>query len=362
MLTGDRIEYLPFQQGLERFPDVPVEDCRAAAQLITSDGRLSGAAAVFGVLADVPGYRWMSWCYRSVPGVAPIANGVYRLIASQRGAAMWITRIFWGADVKPPTWNIASDVFSRALAMIYFIAFLSFGLQLRGLIGVEGMLPAAEYLNAVRSHLGNMALWRLPTLFWWGSGDVAMLSIAWGGVALSLVSLLTRAHSRWQRIIFIVLWAYYLSIVNAGQVFMSFQWDWLLVEAGFLAIFLQPFRSRVWLYRWLIFRLMLESGAVKLLSHDPSWHNLTALHFHYETQPLPTSLAWYANLAPLWFQKISAGFVFVVELIIPWFMFGPRRVRQVAGCGDDFFSDPDHPDRQLHVFQSAGDRAVPVSV
>ena len=84
---------------------------------------------------------------------------------------------------------------------------------------------------------------------------------------------------------------------------MAFQWDWLLVEAGFIAIFLRPSRARTWLFRWLLFRLMFESGLVKLLSGDPSWHNLTALQFHYETQPLPTPLAWYAHLAPEQFAQ-----------------------------------------------------------
>src|SRR4029077_17865095 len=133
----------------------------------------------------------------------------------------------------------ASELFSRALAFIYAIAFLSFALQARGLIGSEGILPVREFLGAVRQQLGGIAPWRLPTLFWWGSDDITLLSIAYGAVVLSFVSLMTKAHSRWQRIIFIVLWVYYLSIVNAGQVFMGYQWDWLLIETGFLAIFLR---------------------------------------------------------------------------------------------------------------------------
>jgi hypothetical protein len=110
------------------------------------------------------------------------------------------------------------------------------------------------------------------------------------------VSLLTKAHSGWQRIIFIVLWAYYLSIVNAGQIFMGYQWDWLLLKPVSRDFSAAREIARLAL-RWLLFRLMFESGAVKLLSGDPSWRHFTALSFHYETQPLPTPLAWYMHLA-----------------------------------------------------------------
>lgn len=332
-LTGDSLEYLPFQQASERFPEVPLEDCRKGVQLITRGGRFSGAEAVCRFLADVPGYGWLLWCHRFIPGFAAVASFIYRLIANHRDAASRVTRVLWGKDLQVSTYRTAAELFSRAIAVIYAIAFLSFGLQARGLVGSQGILPVSEFLNAARQQVGAMAPWRLPTLFWWGSADVTLLSITWGGVALALVSLLTRAHSGWQRIIFTVLWVYYLSIVNAGQIFMGYQWDWLLLEAGFLAIFLQPVNLRIWLYRWLLFRLMFESGAVKLLSGDPSWRNLTALRFHYETQPLPTPLAWYMHLLPDWFQAISVCGVFIVELALPFLIFGPRRLKQVAGIG-----------------------------
>jgi predicted DCC family thiol-disulfide oxidoreductase YuxK len=336
-LTGDGVEYLAFQQASERFPDVPLEDCRKAVQFIIPEGRFSGAEGVCRFLAGVPGYKWMFWCYRFVPGFAALASFAYRFIANHRSPAWRFTRALWGGRIERLTYHTAAELFSRSLSVIYAIAFISFGLQTRGLVGSEGILPASEFLNAVHRQLGGVAWWRLPTLFWWGSGDLTLLSITWGGVTLSLVSLLTKAQGRWQRVIFIVLWAYYLSIVNAGQVFMSFQWDWLLVEAGFLAIFLQPARSRVWLFRWLIFRLVLESGAVKLLSGDLSWRGFTALNFHYETQPIPTPLAWYAHLAPAWFQTISVGMVFAAELAVPFLMLAPRRLRHFAGIATIVF-------------------------
>jgi len=147
------------------------------------------------------------------------------------------------------------------------------------------------------------------------------------------VAAIGRPHTSGQKAAFVLLFVYYLSIVNAGQIFMSYQWDFLLLEAGFLAIFLKPSFIRVWLFRWLLIRLMFESGAVKLLSHDPLWRDLTALAVHYQTQPLPTPIAWYVFQAPLWFQKASTMLVFVVELGLPLLMFGPRRLKQIAAFG-----------------------------
>ena len=133
------------------------------------------------------------------------------------------------------------------------------------------------------------------------------------------------------RVVRVALFVLYLSVASAGQVFMSYQWDALLLEAGFLAIFLGSSLLVIWLFRWLLFRLMFLSGAVKLLSGDPLWRRFTALPVHYLTQPLPTTLAWYMYQLPAWFHRVSVGFVFLVELIIPFLVFAPRRVRALAG-------------------------------
>ena len=114
---------------------------------------------------------------------------------------------------------------------------------------------------------------------------------------------------------------------------MGYQWDYLLLEASFLAIFLVPSLPRIWLFQWLLFRLMFESGVVKLASHDASWSSLTALTYHYQTQPLPTPLAWYMAQLPLWFQKASTVFVFVIELVLPFLILAPRRFKQAAALG-----------------------------
>ena len=143
-----------------------------------------------------------------------------------------------------------------------------------------------------------------------------------------------------------LLWVFYLSLTMVGQDFLGFQWDNLLLEAGLLLIFLFPrplshqFKPTlrpsviiIWLLRWLLFRLMFESGMVKLLSGDVNWAHLTALSYHYWTQPLPNMISWYANQLPLWFQRFSCAMVFVIELVIPFLIFCGRWGRLIAFFG-----------------------------
>jgi hypothetical protein len=208
--------------------------------------------------------------------------------------------------------------FLSLLGLVYFVAFASLGSQALGLIGSHGILPLGNFLAAVReAHVE----WEVPSVFWLSSGDRAITAVWVSGAVASLVAIITR-YQRAALAVCLVLW---LSLCAVGQDFLSFQWDVLLAEAGFLALF-----PNVWLYRWLLFRLMFYSGAVKLLSQDATWRNLTALHFHYETQPLPTPLAWYMYQLPMWFQKASTVFVFVAELAVPFLFFFPRGIRRWA--------------------------------
>ncbi len=334
-LTRDRVEYEPYQTAVSHFPDVPRSDFERAVQYFEGDSRYSAAEAVFHLMASIPGgfWRFPLWLYLHLPGFAPLTEFLYRLIAAHRNAGYRITRVLWGKRVQPATYNIASSLFARAIALVYLIAFISFGRQVRGLIGAQGIQPVTEFLTEVSRQFGSQAFWRVPTVFWWIHSEYALESIAWGGAVVAGVAAIGRPLTAGQKAAFVLLFVYYLSIVSGGQIFMGYQWDYLLLETGFLAIFLKPTFARVWLFRWLLFRLMFESGCVKLLSQDQSWRNLTALAVHYETQPLPTPLAWYMFQAPLWFQKMSTAFVFVAELGLPLLMFGPRRLKQIAAAG-----------------------------
>jgi hypothetical protein len=219
--------------------------------------------------------------------------------------------------------RLAFHLFPKCLGFCYLVAFLSFGLQASGLIGSRGILPFAAFLPAVRDAYGGAAFWNVPTLFWLNSSDLFLHTVWMGGVVASLLLMWGIAR----KALLVLLLLLYLSLCAVGQDFLSFQWDVLLLEAGFLAVFLDPSPARIWLFRWLLFRLMFLSGMVKLLSRDPVWRNLTALHYHYETQPLPTPLAWYLYQLPLGFQRASTFLVFIVELAVPFLIFAPRRLR-----------------------------------
>jgi hypothetical protein len=230
----------------------------------------------------------------------------------------------------------------RFLGAIYLIAFVSLWTQIDGLIGSQGILPVKQYLADIQTQLPHSAWWQVPTLCWINSSDTFLTIQCALGTVISLLAIAGIA----QPIAFAILWLLYLSLVSASQQFLGYQWDCLLLEAGLLAIFFSPLQWLawkptwahpptiiLWLQRWLIFRLMFLSGLVKLASGDPAWRNLSALTYHYWTQPLPTWTSWYAAHWPLGFQKFSATFMFIVELGMPLLMFGPRKLRTIAAAG-----------------------------
>jgi hypothetical protein len=218
--------------------------------------------------------------------------------------------------------------FLRLLGAIYLIAFVSFGVQAAGLIGSHGILPVADFLRLVRGSVGSGAFRDVPTVLWLSASDTAVAAV-WIAGALAAVAAI---YSPWPRLALAVCLVLWLSICTAGQDFLSFQWDVLLLEAGFLALFADAKPVRVWLFRWLLFRLMFFSGMVKLLSHDPVWSDLTALHYHYWTQPLPTPPAWWMEQFPMWFQKLSTAFVFLCEVPVPFLFLMPWRKARLAGA------------------------------
>ena len=335
-VTRDRIDYAPYQEVATQFPEIPISAFETSVQLILQNGTvLSGAEAVFRALDNGLILR----CYSHLPGFASVSEGVYRIIAQHRQFFSAATRWLWGTHTDRITFHFSRWLFLRALGCIYLIAFLSLWVQIHGLIGSNGISPADQYLAAVRQQIGTQGYYLVPTLFWLHPSDVFLNFLCAGGVILSIVLIAGFVPS----FTLVGLWAFYLSLVSIGQVFLSFQWDVLLLEAGFLAIFFAPLQIRetfrrasepstafLWLLRWLLFRLMFASGYVKLAS-DEVWQNLTALNFHYETQPLPTWIGWYAHQLPEWFQKASVIGMFAAELVVPFFIFAPRRLRSV-GC------------------------------
>src|SRR5262245_23771836 len=177
------------------------------------------------------------------------------------------------------------------------------------------------------------SVWLVPTLCWLGASDAFLHALAGAGTLLSLALLAGLAEGP----VLVVLWAIYLSLVVVGQVFFSFQWDILLLETALTSTFLATWtlrprlearvpRAGLWLVRALLFKLMFLSGIVKLICLDPTWRHLTALDYHYFTQPLPVWTSWYAHHLPHGFQRMSVAVMFVIELGAPFLIFGPRRL------------------------------------
>ena len=271
-------------------------------------------------------------------------NGATALVARHRGFFSALTRLAWGRHLDPPTHNLVRWVFLRSLGLIYLVAFVSLWVQIIGLVGSNGILPANAAMAAMRQradaqHLGLDRYHLVPTLCWFKATDGFLKFQCAAGAALAVLLIIGIAPAP----CLFLLWLIYLSLATVCREFLGFQWDILLLETGFLAIFLAPLqlwprssraappsRLVLWLLRWLLFKLMFQSGCVKLLSGDPAWRNLTALTFHYETQPLPTWIGWYAHQLPVWAQKASRATMFGIELFVPFLIFAPRRPRQLA--------------------------------
>src|SRR5437660_2947584 len=339
-ITRDAVDYATSQESAERFPEIPREQFERSVIYIETDGSVFlGAEAVFRSLRCRSSKKWLAWSYDHVPGFAAVSESLYRIIAFNRRFASAITRLLWGDDVRPPAYFVARRWFLRAVGLIFLIAFISLWVQIDGLIGSNGITPVRDFLPAARAQLGGHALSILPTLCWLNSSDAFLHFLCGGGVVLSLLSIFGIAPA----LSLVGLVGFYLSLAIAGQTFLSFQWDILLIETGFLSIFLAPWRlwwtkaneppvsrAAIFLLKLLLFKLMIMSGVVKLTSGDDSWWNLTALDYHFWSQPLPTVFGWWADKSPEWFKHFSVAFCLVVEIIVPFFIWAPRRPRLIA--------------------------------
>jgi predicted DCC family thiol-disulfide oxidoreductase YuxK len=339
-ITAGKVDYCTYQETADRFPEVPVEQFKRAVAFIEPDGKTFFAAEeVYRSLRSRSSRKWLAWSYDHVPGFAVVSELAYKFIARHRKLGSAITRLLWGKDVRPPTYFWARRWFLRALGLIYLIAFVSFWVQVDGLIGSNGILPVSQFLPAAHQQLGRDAYCLLPTLCWFNSGNTFLHFLCGGGVVFSLLLIAGIIPI----VSLIALFAFYLSLTLAGQTFLGFQWDILLIETGFLSIFLAPWqlvpkrereppisRAALFLLKLLLFKLLLMSGVVKLTSGDDCWWNLTALDYHYWSQPLPTVFGWWGDLHPEWFKKFSVAFCLTVEIIAPFFIWAPRRLKLIA--------------------------------
>jgi hypothetical protein len=229
-------------------------------------------------------------------------------------------------------------LFLRLVGVIYLIAFVSLAVQITGLVGERGILPAGQFLSQAHDACGSEAYINWPTLIWISQRDAFLSLLAWGGAVVSLLLIAGLAPL----VSAALLWLLYLSLSIAGQVFLEFQWDALLLETGLLAILYAPvvWRSRIatdpeppaavrWVLWFLAFKLTFLSGITKILSGDRTWANWTALTYHYETQPIPAWTSWYMHQLPTWLHVWSVAGMFVIELAVPWLIFVPPRFARV---------------------------------
>ena len=330
-LTGDAVDYQPYQEVASQHPQIPLAEFQRAVQYITHDGRRASAAeASFLTLSHARGKGFWFTLYKKLPGFAAIAEWIYAFIAAHRSAFYRITLLLWGRNYQPPRYDLVCFVFLRMIGLVYLSAFVSFGVQAVGLIGSHGILPIAELAQVISSHAGTERFYAMPMLFWINASDLAIRLVCWAGAGFSLLLIFNVLP----RLSLLALYVLYLSLLYAGQIFMSFQWDTFLLEAGFLSLLLSFAPTPgIWLLRWLLFRFMFMSGVVKLSSGDPHWWDLSALSYHFFTQPLPTPLAWYAAHLPTALLRFATGGLFLVELVLPFLIFCPRRLRFCAGLG-----------------------------
>ncbi|HZV89470.1 MAG TPA: lipase maturation factor family protein [Candidatus Binatus sp.] len=227
-------------------------------------------------------------------------------------------------------------IFLRALGVIYFSAFFPLVFQIRGLIGPEGILPAGEYLKSVGEQLGYSRYWYVPSLLWFSTGSHMLTGLCWAGMAAALLLV----FNIWPRGMLTICFVCFLSFVSAAGDFSGYQSDGMLLEAGFLSLFLAPggfrpgfgetqppVRAALYLLLWEWFRIYFESGVAKIMGGDPEWRNFTALDEYYQNGPLPTWIGWYVQHLPHWFHTATTFFTLALELVLIWVAFLPRPFR-----------------------------------
>jgi hypothetical protein len=257
---------------------------------------------------------------------------------SHHPPATWFRRLAGAGN----DYRLTRFMLLRFTGLVYLVAFLVAAQQLIPLVGENGLLPAPLMVERVVGQLGSpvAAFEKVPSLFWFRCSDATIQAVTWSGVALSLLVMIGFANVP----MLLLMWALYLSLLPIGQDFMGYGWDIQMLETGFLAIFLaplldpRPFPARppsiiiIFLYRWLIFRIMLGAGLIKLRGDGVwSFRELSALFYHYETQPVPNPLSRLLHFAPPWFHKAGVLWNHFIELVAPWFAFFPRTFRHVAG-------------------------------
>jgi hypothetical protein len=233
-------------------------------------------------------------------------------------------------DLTAADSQLARFLIERGLGLIYLTAFVVAARQFPPLLGERGLEPAPRFLRRVR-------FMQAPSLFHLRYSDRLLVVVSWSGAILAaaiVLGLPQQAPLPLTMLAWFVLWVLYQSIVNVGQSFYSFGWETLLLEAGFLAIFLgnasvAPPWPVILLFRWLAFRVVFGAGLIKLRG-DRCWRNLTCMEWHHETQPMPNPLSWFFHHLPRPIHRIEVIGNFVAQLVLPFGLFLPQPVATIA--------------------------------
>jgi len=327
---------------------IPEKDWRKAAQFIGDDGeRSQGAEAIFRAHAAAgrPGaltaYRW-AWPF------APISRGVYWVAARSRRVLGWLTGWLHDKDLREDPWTLTRSLYLKALGLVMFLAVSSYWSQIQALNGADGIMPAADLVDRVRAaaEARGWTDWEtfrnLPSLYALNPTDGMLHGLA-GMATVGALLLVLGVLPGPALVMVLVGWS---SIVAVGGTFTGYQWDIFNIEVCFASLFVAPWSWRPeytrgrrasvggkWLLRIILFKFMLLQGLVKWQSGDAPWEELTALQYHYWTQPIPHAVSWYAHHLPVWVHEAGVIGMFVVELALPFLIFGTRRTRQVAAVG-----------------------------
>ena len=342
------VEFIPYQSLFERYPNAPERDYQNSVHFLEESGSTSGADAIFSYFNQT-GINWPKTLYNKFKFFRYLSEFFYRLIANNRKIAGVVGRFFFGSNFLKDTFSISSWTFGRLLGVVSLIAFLSFWLQAESLISSKGVIPFNENLNQVKSYIvkSNLEIskWLIrPTILWISQTDIWLNIVLFIGTFSSFLLIAGLIP----HLAIIISWVSYLSIAVVSEPFLSFQWDALLLETYFLSFFLVPWKlyhdrnsldNPPILGRWLLwllaFKLMFESGVVKFTfygeGNSNTWRDLTALNYHFWTQPIPSWISYYIDKLPLFFDKLALIFTYFCELIVPFFIFFPRRLRRFSG-------------------------------
>tara|TARA_A100000164_G_scaffold238246_1_gene211639 strand:- start:409 stop:2445 length:2037 start_codon:yes stop_codon:yes gene_type:complete len=347
-VSKNTVEFIPNQNLHKKYPGAPKYDYQNSVYFLTKEGFTNGAEAIFNFY-NIVGKKWPKKVYENSSFLANFLEFLYRLVASNRKIFSLLGEIFYGDNFLPDTYKISSWVFGRSLGLVSIIAFLSLFIQSDLLISSKGVIPFVSELNQIESFITKSNLdiskwYAKPTLLWLFQNDLWLNTILMIGILASL----TLFIGIMPHISILVAYVCYLSATVVSEPFLNFQWDALLLETFFLSIFFVPWKifdkkndhecpSRIgrWLLWLLIIKLMFQSGLVKFtffgIDGANTWRNLTALNYHYWTQPIPSWISYYIDKLPLFFDKISLLFTYFCELIVPFLIFFPRRIKRLSG-------------------------------